>query len=388
MKQIIRKLSKRYPYFAQIIREILLKIKKPICVKKNGKPKVLICYITRPFSSKNYRGHSNQKEVIVMSDVLMSLGYEVYVIDYNSTYDIDYSVFSLLIGFGLAFSRSFNLPLFFGKRICFFTGANMNFSNEAEAKRCKNLSKRKGVLLSPKREAYWPWMFSAINSDAIFILGNQWTLSTFKGLNDNNYLLPVPFVEPLDGAELNAKDFTKIGCNFCWFAGSGAVHKGLDLILDSLDQLADNFHLDICGAIETELDFLELYKNQLYSDSRVNYHGLVDVNSTKMQEIINANAFVILPSCSEGTASSVLTCMSVGMIPIVTVQTGIDIEDFGLLIESDTLDSIIEAISIATSLSEDELKLRSKKASDFVKSKHSYDTYAKILTESLHKVIF
>ncbi len=42
--------------------------------------------------------------------------------------------------------------------------------------------------------------------------------------------------------------------------------------------------------------------------------------------------FSIFPSCSEGQSGSVLTTMSLGLIPIVTKEVGIDVFDKGFLI--------------------------------------------------------
>ncbi|HUX53523.1 MAG TPA: hypothetical protein VMV56_03840, partial [Williamwhitmania sp.] len=191
---ILRRLKTEYPFLFKIARQIHLYTQRPIPVRKEGKKKVLICYITKPFQTQNHRGHSNQQEVVKMSDVLAGLGFSVDVVDYNSEFNINYSPYDLLIGFGGAFARSFSVADFRGKRILHFTGANPNFSNEAEARRARNLFERRGVLMVPRRETYWPWMFSAINSDAMFVLGNSWTLSTFDGLNPNTYQIPVPFV--------------------------------------------------------------------------------------------------------------------------------------------------------------------------------------------------
>jgi glycosyltransferase involved in cell wall biosynthesis len=377
--------KKKFPKIVGILYYLHLYFLVPISVFREGSKNVLICYLTKPFSTENHRNHSNQKEVIVMANVLHDLGFSVDAVDFNSQSNIDYSKYDLLIGFGSAFSNSFVKNSFAGKRILHMTGANLNFSNGAEALRAYQLKKRKGVLLAPKREVYWPWMFSAINSEAIFVLGNSWTVSTYEKLNNNLFMLPVPFVEP---KLLNfERDFKKKNKNFCWFAGSGALHKGLDLLLDAMELLDSKYHLDVCGPIEQEEDFLKLYKNSIYSDPRVKFHGFIDVISPEMELIMASNCFVIFPSCSEGGGSSVITCMSAGLIPIVTEEASVDIGSFGVLIESASVESIAQSMVQASEICENELHERSRKASLYAKEYHSFEAYKRELEKAVIRVV-
>ena len=52
--------------------------------------------------------------------------------------------------------------------------------------------------------------------------------------------------------------------------------------------------------------------------------GFVDVCSDKFLELIEICPFVLLPSCSEGMSTSLLTCMRHGLIPVTTQGTGMD----------------------------------------------------------------
>lgn len=378
----LRSLKARYPVLGRVVLYIGLYFKKPIQVRQGGQKKALIFYISYPFVTQNHHGHSNQNEVIVMADVLAELGFSVDVVDYNSEFNIDYLTYDLLIGFGGAFARSFSRTNFRGKRILHLTGANPNFSNAAEATRCRNLRMRQGVMLAPRREVYWPWMFSAINSDAVFVLGNSWTISTYDGLNGSTYLIPVPYVAQVELQKV-FKDYSKVKNNFCWFAGGGAVHKGLDILLEAIVACDNEFHLDICGPIDKEDDFLMFYKDILFNNKKVNFHGFIDVTSKKMKDIIYNNTFVILPSCSEGAASSVITCMAAGLVPIVTKEAGIEIGDFGVLIENPTPTSVFSSMLQASSMSEEGLEICSKKSAEYARSEHSYSSYANVLRNSI-----
>lgn len=386
LKVFLKHCLGKLPKTKKIIQIIIENSHKPLHVRQGGQKKALVLYITLPFKTKKHHEHSNQKEVLVMADVLAEIGFTVDVVDFQSEFVIEYSRYDLLIGFGPAFARSFQDDNFKGKRILHLTGANPNFSNEAEARRCQNLLERRGVLITPRREVYWPWMFSAINSDAIFVLGNSWTLSTYYGINKNTFLVPVPYVAPIDEGAIK-RDFSNARYNFCWFAGGGAVHKGLDLLLEAFDEIDENFHLDVCGPIEAEVKFISTYKKSLFANPQITFHGFVDASSYSMKKIMQKNGFVILPSCSEGGGSSVITCMAAGLVPIVTNEASIDIHDFGIKIDSFSVSAIREAIRLAASLNVDDLETRSIKASAHAKSNHSYKSYANALANLIIKII-
>jgi glycosyltransferase involved in cell wall biosynthesis len=118
--------------------------------------------------------------------------------------------------------------------------------------------------------------------------------------------------------------------HFVWFGSSGAIHKGLDLLIDVFNEIP-YLTLHICGLSKKEKYLL---KNK--SDNIID-HGLVDVQSEVfLNEIVNKCAFAILPSCSEAMSTGIITCMRHGIIPIVSLDTGLDIHDFGFCMSSYT----------------------------------------------------
>ena len=106
-----------------------------------------------------------------------------------------------------------------------------------------------------------------------------------------------------------------------------------------------------------------------------------------MQRIMENNSFVIFPSCSEGGGSSVITCMSTGLVPIVTKEASIDIMEFGVLIDYPAVHSIRKAMRLAASLSKEEFERRSTQSSAYARLGHSYDSYADALREAIINAI-
>lgn len=381
-RKIVKSLMIQYPSLASIAVDIAGHLKGPICVKRGGQRKALLCYITKPFRSHSAVSHPNHTEALIIAGLLAELNYEVDVVDHNSQFAIDYRGYDVLIGFGRTFARSFCDTGFNGRRILYLTGANPHFSNIAEAERIKRLYERRGVRMEPRREVYWPWVCAAVNSDALIVLGNEWTLTTYASTHGSTFLVPVPYVQPVK-VEKTKSDFIMGGRRFLWFGGGGAVHKGLDVLLEAVDNMRDDVHLDVCGPVDLESDFIALYRTMLWEHPKISFHGFVEAESAKMREILARNAFVIFPSCSEGGGSSVLTCMSAGLIPVVTEEASVETGDFGISIASGSITSIQDAIRQAISLSEAERTVRSRKAAEYAVRAHSREAYSTSMREAL-----
>ena len=369
-----------------ILRKLYVEYSMPISVysNKQSKDKVLICYIKSPFYMKDRPvKHCNVIESQIIAETFYNLGYSVDVVDCRCKRKIDYSKYKVICGFGLSFRNSFFNARLSTKRICYLTGANPNFSNTQEALRIKTIFKSKGTLLLPRREVYWPWMHAAINSDHLIVTGNQFTENSYKNLNNNISHVSVPFIKSSLDIQFNAQSNT----GFLWFGGAGALFKGLDLAIDSVKESVHNIKLDICGPISGEKDFFDLYDQDISKNQYINFHGMIDVSSSKMKLLAERNAFVILPSCSEGGASSVLTCMNLGMIPIVTKECSINLVNFGIQIKDFTLEAMREAINTAIAMTDQEINLQRGLIRKFLDNNHSENAIKMQMTDLLKKIL-
>ena len=363
------------------ISNLLIKYNKPINIMNGNFKNALISYITHPFNKKNKINHCNFLESFEMTNVLYDYGYNVDVIDYRSEYPIKYYKYDLVIGFGLPFINSF----FYNKniiKICYLTGANPSFSNESEAKRIKSLYERTGLILKPRREVYWPYFFCAINANAIILTGNNWTASTYASFENIVYTVPVPTIN-----EIKKPAWVSDHRGFLWFGGGGAVHKGLDLVLEAARYGVDVFNVTVCGPILGEKDFILAYKKDLFESNNINFKGFVDVNSFEMNTLVNKNPFVILPSCSEGMASSVVTCMARGLIPIVTKETGISLENFGVEILEPSPGGVREAMEKAMKLTDDEISEQQERVVAYVRRNYTRISFKNAFANALNNII-
>jgi len=369
-----------YSNIKDLAREIYVNYSPPMKVSETGNKKVLISYIKSPFYSSTKKiFHSNYLESKIISESFIDLGFSVEVVDYRCKRKINFEQYDLIFGFGYPFHDSLATTKL--KKICYLTGSNPNFSNLREAERIREFKNEYGITLVPRREAYWPWMHAAINSDFLITTGNNFSKSTYLNLRSDVLTIPVPFVPSKNHS---IKNFPK---GILWFGGAGALFKGLDLTIRAFKNLNSSFTLDICGPIESESDFMTHFKDEITKDAKINFHGMLDISSKKMQSIIDRNSFVILPSCSEGGASSVLTCMNLGLIPIVSDECSIDLENFGIPIKKLNVENVESSIKEACSLDKNEILYQRSEIEKFLYRQHTYDSIKEKLKNILKEII-
>ena len=182
-----------YSNIKDLAREIYVNYSPPMKVSETGNKKVLISYIKSPFYSSTKKiFHSNYLESKIISESFIDLGFSVEVVDYRCKRKINFEQYDLIFGFGYPFHDSLATTKL--KKICYLTGSNPNFSNLREAERIREFKNEYGITLVPRREAYWPWMHAAINSDFLITTGNNFSKSTYLNLRSDVFTIPVPFV--------------------------------------------------------------------------------------------------------------------------------------------------------------------------------------------------
>lgn len=367
--------------------QFLLRLLPPLKFRSSsGSKKVLICYSKKVAFNFKKLFHSNYHEIKIIINTFLENGYSVDVVDYNSIYTPNYFKYDIIFGFGDVFEKAF-----YKKRkatmIHYATGACSLFQDISEAIRIDDFYQRTGVRVKPRRMVGKTWPCSVILSDFIFCLGNDWTVSTFPKRN-NIFKLPATSLGYWKNTMLN-RDWNVAKKNFLFFGGCGAVHKGLDLFLEAAKKVGEECEFHVCGKLEGEKDFYDYYQQHYGDIKNIFYHGYLDVKSLEFKSLISRCGFVVLPSCSEGMATSVLTCMYSGLIPIVTRQCGIEIHNFGFMLENENLsDSLFITLKEAGNLSDVFLHELSMMSYESVKDHHSIGMFERVFSDLFNKVIF
>lgn len=349
--------------------------------------KVLISYIVAPFAAHGLNSHTNFQECLAIADVFHTLGYSVDVINFDSRHALDYSGYSCIFGFGDPFCASFyqNVPGLV--RIHYATGAHVHVQNTETLKRARNVYRKKGKwLLDSCRIVQKIWSEQTALSDAIIVLGNEWTLNTYAPYFENTlYTLPASYNAALPESMLSTKDFDNAKKHYLWFGSSGAVHKGLDLIFEVFLHNPDKT-LHIAGLSDAEKNFVAYFCQEL-TQPNVIVHGFLDVASQDYTNVIRQCAFSLMPSCSEGCCTSLLNTMCNGLIPVFTPQCGIDVKNYALEIACLNKDAVADAVARCDALEVVAIRKMSAACLEDVRATCSCDAFKKNIDAILRKIL-
>jgi len=351
---------------------------------------VLISYITYPFRQGIKLIHTNYIESLIIANIFKELGYNVDIISYRYCRDIDYSKYQVIFGFGEPLERSFYKRNSKIITIHYATGMHTFYQNTMSLKRIEEVYHKKGVwILESGRIIDKAWSAQKVLVDAMIVLGNEEVVNSYKKFFSKKiYSLPPCFYKVYDPYEIiKQKDFLKAKYNFLFFSGAGLIHKGLDLLLDIFKE-TKRLNLHICGPIDREQKFRKTYYDELYNTTNIHTYGFVNLDSNIFKELLLKCGFVVFPSCSEGGSPSVLNVMgNGGLIPIITKESSIDIQDFGILIDDLSIESVKKSILEAISLEYNEIKERSIKCVDYVLNNHSVEAFSANLKKYLMEII-
>jgi glycosyltransferase involved in cell wall biosynthesis len=305
---------------------------------------------------------------------------------------INYNKYNIIYGTGKAMEEAF----YYKKGpypICIFyaNGCNPLYSNIITTLKVRDFYTRHGYLLIRSSRIIKQSQYAQILlADAVIVLGNKFVLGTYTSSDQNGvsrYRCLNSFYRDIYDIDLSKKDFGKAKKNFLWFGSVGLLHKGLDILLDIFSKRDDIF-LHICGAPADEIDFWNCYK-QSFQVGRKNivHHGFVNIQSDLFKEIMECCAYIVSPSVSEGGASGILTAIANGgMIPIISESTGLDMDNFGWVIEKIGVGMFEEAISQAAVINDETVKEKAMNVKAHVRKLYSYELYKKNLGDLINKI--
>ncbi len=181
------------------------------------------------------------------------------------------------------------------------------------------------------------------------------------------------------------KDYETANKHFLFYTGGGKILNGLDLLIEIFKKKPE-LTLHICGTFSGENDFYECFKNDIISYNNIIMEGWVQVGSEKILDLVKKCGYVIVPICAGASHGSVVVCMNYGVVPIVTKEAGIDLEDFGVLLPSYEIDDIEEKIEWVSKQPAEWLKKRSLKTKAAAENKFSEKSFFTRFTEILDEI--
>jgi glycosyltransferase involved in cell wall biosynthesis len=277
-----------------------------------------------------------------MVKVLTQMDYVVDVIDFNCKDFKSDKVYDLFIGHaGVNWEQLSRNVVGDAIKIYFSTGTYWKEHNRREAQRFDNFERRRGARLPFDRWIKVSEEFACHDADGIICLGN-------KNVTKSYAAFPVCFnlnngVHSDDRYDRTKKDFESGRRHLLYFGSAGNIHKGLDLLVEAFMQL--DAHLWCTGKVDSA--FYRVYSDELARHPNIHFvndNKSVDLRSSLFYELMDRCNCVILPSCAEGSPGGVIECMNQGLIPIVSRGANVDVGDFGIMLETDSVDRIVHVV--------------------------------------------
>lgn len=346
--------------------------------------RALLSYISFPFfrGQKESIHHTNVEEAWQIAGILDSLGFVVDVCGYDNLRDFSTDHYDLVFGFGGPYNRALLQRRAKQKFVFYATGAHSSQRDSAEWRRAANLYARRGRLILPRRQKPFDDLAATYLSDLILCTGNEWTASTYRNFGSAQVERVRLSLAHWTSRTIPIRNWSEARHRFVWFGGNGLLHKGLDLTIEAF-RISSSLQLDVFGP--RELDLLCLYKDAV----NVHYGGFVNpAVSEVFWRSVAQSGFVILPSCSEAGAVSVLNMISLGLIPVVTRETSVDIPDRRFLLPSDpSPKQISDVVQEISRIPQSELESVSTEIACRTRRIHSFDSFREDILSNLARIV-
>ncbi|MBI3420993.1 MAG: glycosyltransferase [Candidatus Sungbacteria bacterium] len=347
---------------------------------------VLLSYLTQAFllsppELEKVR-HTNYWECREIAYAFLEAGYNVDVINWDN------SAFKPRKTYAFCLDIQHNLERFASLlgpnciKIFFIEGSHWLFQNTAEYTRLLNLQRRRGIVLTPQRNVVPNHAIE--HADYVIGLGNGFVHNTYSF--SKKIIAPIALSTMTTFSSPAQKDFDACRKNFVWLGGGGAVHKGLDLVLECFATMPD-YSLTVCGPVHAEKDFAAAYSKELFETPNIRTVGRIDVRGKQFAEIVAKSLALIYPSCSEGQSGSVVTAMHAGLIPIISRASGVDADEFGIMLEQSSPEEIKTAVLALSSLPADVLAQKAKTTWKYAREHHTRERFARTFREFIRTIM-
>lgn len=331
---------------------------------------IVLSYLTDCFdppAETHY--HTNRWECRCIARALNAAGYNVAAIDWLDTAYVPPPDCVAIIDLHSNLARLAALAPAGVKKIHHATGAHWAFQNRAEQARLAALQTRRGCVLPPRRQV--PPSDAIETADFATTTGNAFTIGTFAFAQKAFHRIPLSSTYTQDWPA--AKNFDAARRRFLWLGSHGLVHKGLDLVLEAF-ALMPELELTVAGPVSAEPDFAAAYRRELALPN-VRLVDWIDTQSPEFTHLLATHGAIVYPSCSEGGGGSVITCLHGGLVPLVTREASVDVEDFGVELRDPRISGIVQATREFAAQTPQTLEARSRAAWEFARRQHTRENF-------------
>jgi glycosyl transferase family 1 len=330
------------------------------------------------FSNK----HSTNWEMYTISQLLLEFGYDVDVIEYWNESFVPQKEYSILIDVLSNLERLTPLLPRHCIKIFHPCWSHWIHNNQSVYKRLQELKERRGIVLKPEKQI--KPNVSAELSDYITQRGHNFAAETYAHVDKPK--IPIRHSTQCEYEWYDNKNYDTCRRNFLWLGGFGCLGKGLDLLLEVFSELTD-CNLYICGNLFREPDFESAFYKELHETKNIHLLGFIDVGSDEFKHLAQKCVALIYPSCTELSSGAVITSMHAGMIPAVSKESGVDVGDFGVILEECSVREIKNVVLKLCNAPTNELEERSLKAWEHANKYHTKKGFEEDYRNALAQIL-
>ena len=349
--------------------------------------RALLSYILDPFllpeGSPEPHSHTHFWESREIGRLLVAAGFELDVIHWTNRSFLPERPYDLFIDVRLNLECLGPLLGPDCLKLMHIETAHCDFYNPAQRRRLAELAERRGFRLAPYKLLEPNGAIE--HAHAATILGNRATQATYA--HAGKPLWPVPISQPFLYPFPPAKDYLEARRRFLWFGSGGLLHKGLDRVLEVFAALPD-LELTVLGPIDREPEFERAFARELYRTPNIHTHGWIDVASPEFLAIAHRHLALVYPSCSEGQNGGAVTCMHAGLIPLLSRESGIDLDaEYGVELVSSSLEEIRGRVLELAARPPADLEAMSRSAWEWVRAHHTREQFSRVYRSSVLEIL-
>lgn len=325
-------------------------------------------------------GHSNKWECREIARILSSLGYNVDAMNCMDSQTIPSRQYDLILDIGRNVQRLAPFQKKTTKYILLLTGSHHKWAIESEGRRIEQFEMEHGCFYVP-RYGELP-LYSLDKSLRIatcaMLIGNDVTLATYPEWCRKK-IIKIPVTASMLE---HVKTYRKTTGEFLYFNGPRNIVKGLDLCIDAFVRHPE-WKLHVVGSMRRERDFMAAYP-AIQNAKNILFHGWMVPSSDDFAQLIDQCDAFLAPSCSDGTATAVLTALSSGLYPILSPHTGVDLpENCGIWIDDLTVQGVEQNIELFQTKCVEDISREAIAAREFSMSKHNRSAFS----ESVRRIL-
>lgn len=344
----------------------------------------LLCYLPHSYFQTLQRktiGRTIPFEIFKIVKLLSEYGYCIDIISANDLLALEIvrsKTYDLIFGFGDTFFKITQLQPN-ALSIFYMTENHPAISYREEKKRIDYFYDRHKIRASMERSGrFYKKEHMEIKYDHIIALGET---APFRDQYEKPYsVFPTGILNP--NFIFTPKNYFSARKHFLWLGSPAVIHKGLDLLIDVFRSRED-ITLHICGLDQKSRKLLSVPEKRNIID-----YGFVQINSETFLKIVDVCSFSILPSCSEGMATSITTSMLHGLIPIVIRDTGFNrLDDHAIFLDDYKTEYLNDILSKLIEYDPKKLEAMASEIHDFASRNFNIMAYEKTMRSIFQEII-